>query len=414
MGGLLSRRIRQTLVAMLIATVALGAMLSHPVVLAFGVMAIATGTVSLLWNRLSLQELSYERLLPEQSVFKGEEIPLTLALSNRKPVPLAWVRLEDEVPDALEVIAGDEPENIKQNVQTLHHSASIKWYERLRWRYRLRCNQRGLYRIGPARIESGDPFGFFRSRRSEPLGDSVLVYPQVFSLEELGIPSMRPMGDALGGRRIFQDPSRPSGIREYQRGDPLKMVDWKATARSQQLQVRTYEPTTSMTAVLVVAVDTREPYWDVYDPRDLERVITVSASMAGYAADREYAMGLFTNDMPVQARRPLVVPPARGREQLGLVLGALATVRPYAFRPMGTTLAEHSNRFPLGATLVVATAYLPPEFLGALRDVTRHGHKVTVLYVGKEPCPDIGEGVLVYELRDRLIELEQTSEPIAS
>jgi uncharacterized protein (DUF58 family) len=220
------------------------------------------------------------------------------------------------------------------------------------------------------------------------------------------------MGDVLGGARIFQDPSRPLGVREYQRDDPLKIVDWKATARSQQLQVRTYEPTTSMTVVLVVAVDTREPYWDVYDPRDLEWVITVSASMASYAADREYAVGLFTNDMPVQARRPLAVPPARGREQLGQVLGALATVRSYAFRPMSTTLAEHANRFPLGATLAVASAYLPPEFIGALRDVKRHGHEVTVLYVGAEPCPDMGDGILVYELRDRLIELEQTNEVV--
>ena len=101
----------------------------------------------------------------------------------------------------------------------------------------------------------------------------------------------------------------------------MTTVAWKATAKVQRLQVRTYEPSITTTVVLVVAVDTREPYWDRYDRQDLERVITVAASMASYGVGREYATGLFTNDMPVQIRNPLTVPPGRGREQLRLLLG---------------------------------------------------------------------------------------------
>ena len=400
--------------ALVTTTAVIGAMTSHPVVLAFGVIGLATGVVAVIWNRLALQELSYERVLPQQIVFRGEEIPMTVALSNNKPVPLAWLRLEDDIPEALQIVAGDEPRNVKPNVQTLHHSTSMKWYEKLRWRYQLLCTQRGLYHIGPAYIESGDPFGVLHSRRSQPRQDTILVYPQVFTLDELGVPSSRPFGDVLGGARIYQDPTRPSGIRDYERGDPLKTVDWKATARVQRLQVRTYEPSITTTVVLVVAVDTREPYWDRYERQDLERVLTVAASMASYAVGREYATGLFTNDMPVQIRNPLTVPPARGREQLRLVLGALATVRLYAIQPMAITLAEHSHHFPMGATVVVVTAFMPAIFVSALSELRGRGHKVTVLHVGAEACPDLGESIMVHELRDHLVEMEEAGELLAS
>lgn len=410
----LAKGVWYVIAALVTATAVVGALTSHPVVLAFGVIGLATGVVAVLWNRLALQELSYERVLPQQLVFRGDEIPMTVALSNKKPIPLAWVRLQDDIPKALQIVAGDEPRNVKPDVQTLQHSTSMKWYERLRWRYRLRCTQRGLYRIGPAYIESGDPFGFLHSRQSQPHQDSILVYPQVFTLDELGVPSSRPFGDVLGGARIFQDPTRLAGIRDYERGDPLKTVDWKATAKVQRLQVRTYEPSITTTVVLVVAVDTREPYWDRYDRQDLERVITVAASMASYAVEREYATGLFTNDMPVQFRNPLTVPPARGREQLRLVLGALATVRPYAVQPMAATLAEHSQRFPMGATVVVVTAFMPARFVSALSDLRDRGHKVTVLHVGKEACPNLGDDIRVYELRDHLMEMEEAGELLAS
>jgi hypothetical protein len=118
--------------------------------------------------------------------------------------------------------------------------------------------------------------------------------------------------------------------------------------------------------------------------------------------------------MPVQIRNPLTVAPARGREQLKLVLGALAIVRPYAIQPMATTLAEHSQRFPMGATVVVVTAFMPATFVSALSDLRDRGHRVAVLHVGKDACPNLGDGIRVHELRDHLIEMEEAGELLAS
>ncbi len=397
-------------VALFVVLVTVGIFLGHGLIIAFGVMGLVAGAVSWVWNRWSLNYVTYRRYLSEYRVFRGEEVPMTVALINKKPVPLAWIHVEDEIPEALEVVRGDVPKNVKPKLQTLHHSTSMAWYERIRWNYLLRCNERGLYQIGPATIESGDPFGFLRSRKGEPLTHSIIVYPRVYPLDEIGIPGARPLGEVRGGMRIYQDPTRPAGIREYEAGDPLKTVDWKSTAKAQALRVRTYEPSSSFTVILVVAVDTAIPYWGPYSPEDLELVITAAASVGSYAADREYTLGLFSNDMPVLDHKLMSVAPSRGRDLQALILNALAAIRPYAVGPMSTMLAQHSKRFPFGSTLVVATTLMHREFVSTLVELKRSGFKIVVLYVGEEPRPELPEGILVYDVRERLLDLERASD----
>ncbi len=398
--------------AFFILIVAAGIMTGQGLIIAFGGMGLAAGAVSWVWNRVSLDEVSYERQVPTRRVFAGEELPLTVALTNKKPVPLAWIHVEDEVPDALEVVEGTNAFNVRPNVQSLRHSTSMAWYERVRWQYRLRCNQRGLHRIGPAQIESGDPFGFLRSRKGEPQRHSVMVYPRIVPLEQLGIPASRPLGEMRGGLRIFPDATRPAGLREYERGDALNTVDWKATAKKQSLHVRTFDPSSAYIVVLVVAVDTATPHWRAYVPKDLERVITAAASVARYAVEKEYALGLFSNDLPVPANRPMTVQPSRDREQISVILSALATIRPFALAPMANLLSDHARRFPVGATLVVSTAHITGDFVATLGDLKRRGYKIVVLYVGKEPCPGLAQGIIVHQLRE-YIEAEEANDPIA-
>jgi uncharacterized protein (DUF58 family) len=395
-----------------IVIIALGIFLGQGLVIGFGVMGLVAGGISLIWNRLALEEVTYDRELSERRVFLKEEISMTVSLTNRKPIPLAWIHVEDGLPDALEVIDGDVSTNVQPSIQSIDHSTSMAWYERIKWRYRLKCSQRGLHKLGPARIESGDPFGFLRNMIRVPIPDTVLVYPHVVPLQNLGIPADRPLGEVRKGLPIFVDLSRPSGLREYVLGDPLKTIDWKATAKSQTLQVRTYEPSSTYTVIIVVAVDTSTPHWDSYDPENLERVISVAASMATFATDERYTVGLFSNDMPITGNKPMTVSPSRGKDQLATILGTLATIRSYAIAPMSKQLMAYFQRFPLGSTLVVCTSFIHDEFVDTLNSLRGQGFKIVILYVGNDEYSPMSDGIIVHNIRPYLDKLEEAGEPV--
>ena len=397
-------------VTVFVILVVIGTLGGQGIVIGFGVMGLLVSGVSWVWNKVSLEEVEYERDLSSQRVFIGEEVSMTITLTNRKPVPLARVELEDEIPGGIEIADADLGTGANPDSHVLRHSTSVAAYERIAWRYSIKGLERGYYRIGPVRMASGDLFGFFDGERTSTQQDYLLVYPRVVPLEEMGFPASRPLGEVTGGIRIFQDLSRPSGIREYKRGDPLKIVDWKATAKAQQLQVRTFESSSNMTVVLVVVVETTARYWEGYSPVNLERVITAAASVASYAAERQYNLGLFSNGTPILTDRPMKMPPNRSPGQLTAVLEALATMHPLTYGPMSEHLADHARRFPLGATLVVITSFLSQELVEATGDLKAQGYTMVVVYVGDHPPPELPSGVLVYELREHFARMEMASE----
>ena len=406
---MLGRLWQEMWLTLFVILVAVGVFAGQGMVIGFGVMGLLIAGVSWLWSRTSLDQVAYERRLPLHRAFIGDEVDLTVALVNRKPVPLAWIRVEDEIPRAIEVIDAEMGLSANPDSNTLRHATSMSWYERVRWDYSVRCNERGLHKLGPVRIESGDLFGFFDNHTISYVHDYLLVYPKVVPLAELGIPGARPLGEVAGGITLFEDLSRPSGIRDYERGDPLKIVDWKATAKTRRMQVRTFEPSSSIMIVLAVAVDTTGHYWEGYSPTNLERVITAAASVADYAAGRSYGLGLFSNGAPVMTDRPMIIAPSRDPGQLSVILEALASMRPLATAPMARMLEDHGRTIPLGSTVVLVTSFVPPELSRAIGDLKSRGLKIVVLYVGDDPNPQVPEGVLVHDIRDYFIDVEQSA-----
>lgn len=401
-------------VLFLVVLALVGFFTGQALVVGFAGMALLTSGIAWAWNRVALVDLSYRRELSESRVFAGEPVTMRLTLTNRKPVPLPRVFLEDEVPEELSIEDGDAQAGAGQNMQSLRHATSLSWYERVSWTYTIRCAEPGFFRLGSTKIESGDLFGFFSSSRTEPGAEYLLVYPKVVPLAELGIPSERPLGEVMSGSRIFEDPARPSGIREYRQGDPLKIVDWMATARLQSLHVRSFEPTSTTTVLLVVAVETMSRRWEGYSRVFLNRVVTAAASVASYSAERGYVLGLFSNGSPILADRPMKVPPSRSPEQLNIVLEALATIRPFEVGPMAAQLGEHSRRFPSGATLVIVVAFMHPELVETIGDLRGMGHKIVVIYVGGPPCPALPNGIIVHEVGDYFDRLGVGSEYAAA
>ena len=354
--------------------------------------------IAWLWKRYVLRRVEYSRTLSEHRAFVGETLDLSLRITNRKLLPIPWIKIEVELPSRITVLEGSMEVTADQTINHLASILSLRWYERVTWHYRIHCGQRGYYPVGPVHMQSGDLFGLFSTKVVLPQVDWLIVYPSIQPIAILALPAKEPLGDTKARQRIFQDPIRTVGIRDYHPGDTFKHIHWKATARRQQLQVREYEPTTTHQLIVFLNIATLPRYYQGVVPSLLERAISVTASIASYAMEQRYLVGIVANGCWPLSDQPLKVLPSRDPAQLVHILEALAAVGTIPTCEIATLLLSESPRLPWGATLVVVSAVVTEDLLATLLRLQKAGRRVVLISLHEtEPLQET-PGIVTYRV----------------
>ncbi len=355
--------------------------------------------VAWVWNRYALRSVRYQRHFSERRAFVGEEVTLSVQVTNGKRLPVAWLKAEDELPLALPLINERLAPSHKETVGYLVNLYSLRWRERVTRRFRIACVQRGFYTFGPVRLQASDVFGLFSASEVDEKEDTLIIYPQVLPLEALGLPPKDPFGDAKAEEPLFADPSRAVGVRDHQPYDGQKHIHWKASARQQRLQVKVYEPTTSPQWVIFLNVNTLPEPLQGSDPVLLERVVSVAASIALFATEQKYLVGLLANGSLPRSDQPLKVLPSRSPDHLMHLLEALAAVTAFSTARIERLLEAESPKLPWGATLVVITGIVSEALLASLLELRGAGRKVALVAVDAEVDTERLEGIPAYTVR---------------
>ena len=333
-----------------------------------------------LWARRSLVAVGLQRRY-EKRLFLGQRVRVEVVIHNRSWWPVLWLRVHDSVPSDI------------SSFRLFRQVISLKPRQQVSLEYDIVGRRRGYYTLGPLVAVSGDLLGTATYEQREATPEPVIVYPRIVALHELGLPSQSPFGVLPSRQRIFEDPTRIQGVRDYQPGDSLRRMDWKTSARVGSLQVRCYEPAISLeTAILLNLND--DDYPPLYRRAATELGIVIAASLAVHLVEMRQAVGLFTNGRdpfqePVAGGRPLTPerPPRKGREHLLHLLDLLARIEtvpaPRAV-PFLELLSHKSASLPWGSTVVVVTAQEVDGLLDRLLALRRRGLFVLLMLT----CPD--------------------------
>lgn len=372
-----------------------------------GLLVLVSAGAGWLWNRSALNGVEYERSLSADRALPGDIVMLTISVTNRKVLPVPWLNLDDEFPDALDAVDRKTTISGTSGRRTMRLSTSIRPFERVTWRIPLRCLERGVHEFGPAVLRASDPFGFFTNRRTVPGPARLLVYPRTFPLEDLGFPRQQPLGDTRVPRHLVTDPMRVIGIRDYRPEDPFRAIHWKATARHGSLQVRINEPITTLTLTVFANLETFTHYWEGLDVIGSEQVIEVAASLARWSFERKHAVGVYANGVVAGSDQALRLPPGLGSDQLPRVMTGLAAVSPYSTLPFASFLRAESARLPWGSTVVIVSAYLNDVLTAQLAALLAAGRQTIFVPVGECEIPALS-GLIVrpVTLPDEPVEAE--------
>lgn len=394
-----------------IVVILFGMILGQPAVTVIGTITLLTLAFSWYWNKHVLDRLVFERNTDADRCFAGESLHLTLRMTNKKLLPMPWVRVEDAVAARVRVRDWEAFQSESPGTQIVSFFTALRWYERITWRLTLQCPQRGYYRIGPVTVRAGDPFGFFAHKESLPGEQYLTVYPRLVVLDDLGLPPRHLLGETNVRRTVITDPTRTIGTREYHPEDPFKAIHWKASARAGAYQTKIYEPTANLQIAIFLNLDTVTRYYEGVDQEHLERAISVAASIAQWANAEKFAVGIFANGLLSQTDQMLRIPPGRREDQYTRILEGLARLTPFTYVNIAGTLESESPRFPWGSTVIVVTMTMTDPLRKALANLVHRGMRVVIVALGFVDDPGLA-GVIVHRLPWQAVEAA-TKPPVA-
>jgi uncharacterized protein (DUF58 family) len=156
----------------------------------------------------------------------------------------------------------------------------------------------------------------------DPSAFTLAVMPPVLPLPEFRILASGWAGEGQPRRHALQETINVSHTRQMRPDDPMRLVDWKTTARTSEFFVRQFEGTPAGDWWIVLDLDRSVQLGSGWDSTE-EHAIILASSLAAYGLEHDHPVGLSVNGMA-----PEWIPPRRNEYQLRSLLKALAVAAP--------------------------------------------------------------------------------------
>ncbi|MDZ4850024.1 MAG: DUF58 domain-containing protein [Pirellulaceae bacterium] len=347
--------------------------------------------------------IALRRQLISHEIEIGQEVQIGVIIENTQRSFIPWLLVEDvlsrrvthSTSKALEIVGSP----VKLCILGSRQQRLLN--------YSLKALRRGYFQIGPTIVETGDLLGLYRKFRVASVPEFLTVLPKIIPLAGYEISSRRPIGEIQVAYRSMEDPTLISGIRQYQQGDALSRIHWRATARVGKLQSKVFQPTTVAGAMLVLDMH-RKSNPDHHEPVRTDLAITAVASIAhtlyqmqqqfgfvsngrdafdrirteGWATDyrsREVALASLRSEQENLRLRPMVHPAGRGPEHFKNLHRILARLERTDGLELANLLLESQSRLPRDASVIAIVQQVDEVAALALGMLARQGYAVSAI-----------------------------------
>lgn len=326
--------------------------------LAMGAIAcVALVGLAIGYTRVASSRLSARRHVHPARLFYDAEGTVELEIRNDGRVATATMLVEDEVPAGI----ADPARFVVQPMRPGGRTTLT---------YDLHARVRGRYEVGPATVRLRDPFGVAQRPVRFGRTDEVIVYPPVWALPDGVLPRAGRYGTASeGAARPLAASGEFASVREYVRGDDLRKVHWKSTARRGKLMIK-QEEIPQETQATVVLDGRRNAHRGSGPTSTFEHAVAVAASASYHLAERRYGLKLITG--------PITEPPPTVSWEI--VLERLAVIQPQgvgSLVPVWRQLAKGAGGD--GMLLAVIPVPDPAELREIVRAGRAYGARVAVM-----------------------------------
>lgn len=200
------------------------------------------------WSREVTVKLWFEA----DAVYAGQETKLYEVIENRKGMPIPVLEVGFHTRKELD-FAGVENTSVSDYLYK-RDVFSVLGRQKITRELPVKCTKRGRYLASDADITTHTLL--YRKHYGRAVGTEaeLYVYPRMTEVSEIVTMCERMLGTLQCARRLYEDPFAFRTIRNYTTDDPMKTINWKASAKTGSLMVNTYDSARSQKAMIFIDV----------------------------------------------------------------------------------------------------------------------------------------------------------------
>ena len=206
-----------------------------------------------LYDRLWGKGLEVKTSFQEEYATEDDTAALTEVVVNDKFLPLPVVEIDFHMGKGLRFT--DEANTAVSDYTYRRDVFALGPRQKITRTLEFRCARRGYYRIDQAGLDVRSLLLTKKYVGSTPQATDFYVLPRLVSTQRIQIPFSQIMGNLTSRKKVYDDPFAFAGLRGYVRGDPMKYINWKATAKTGQLLVNLHESTLSQKVAVVLDLE---------------------------------------------------------------------------------------------------------------------------------------------------------------
>ncbi|AMM53621.1 DUF58 domain-containing protein [Pyrococcus kukulkanii] len=298
-------------------------------------------------------DVKVKREVSSTRVIEGGEVEVTIKIKANSKINSLLV--QDLVPDKLQIVAGKNWSVFSFNGDEKEFSYKVKV-------------PRGLHEFLGIRIVYTDPFGLFEEDKVIKVYDEIVGVPKI---EEIITPYI------TRGTKVTVGPL-PSprlgeglefhAVREYHPGDPMKYINWKATAKSGKIMVNEYESERKVDVVVIVDATYKAT-------RIFDHMMRAAASILLDALENGMSFGLLISEAV-----PIWVNVDYGKRHFFRCIDVLSMAKPDKNNLIFYQV-DHlvRTKIPPRAQIVFISPFLTQESEDSLKLLYSFGYKVVAI-----------------------------------
>jgi uncharacterized protein (DUF58 family) len=302
--------------------------------------------------------------LAEERALEGSEVAARLVLEAKTPVDRLDLYLR--LPDGLRLPPGANPVAV-----------SLRAGEHRELELALDAYRYGGHVLGPAFVRARDPLGFLVWEAAYAAKPRLRVYPRSEVLQRIVRPRETQVFAGNEVARLKGEGIEFADMRRFAPGDPLKRVNWRASARRNELWVNESHPERNTDVILFVDSFAEAR---IGGEGTLDLAVRATASLADAYGRRRDRVGLIGYGGIL---RWLI--PGSGLVQLYRIVDALLDteiILSYYWKEIDLI---PRRVLPPNALVIALSPLLDPRSVGALLDLRARGFDLVVIDISPIP-----------------------------